>query len=438
MSKLIIAVFFLTLCFGLYAQWSTNAANPNQIYALTSAQVLPKTSVTSGGITWIAWMDNTTGNYNTYLQKLNLLGAPEWTTPLLVSSNPTMTWLTEWDMDSDNAGNAVLIFQDIRLGTNNVVIYKISPDGTFLWGANGIMLSNDTNPDYGNMSPTVLCLSSGRTVAAWQRLATDTSIIIQSISATGTLEWGANGIMLSMTGGSYTWPQLLESDTCCIMLKYFEDTGPFWAPTRKILVQKYDSSGQALWVNPTIVQNLGGITAWTQWLSIKSDLTGGMIICWHEDRNAENISYTYIQRILVNGSVTMAADGARVSTETGFNQFYPKLAFEGDQQEVYVFWNRVNGDQNMWGLQMQKMGLNGERFWGDNGMAFEPLGAFPTYPINAMNMTGGIVFLYEISPVSGNDQLANIKAYCVNQEGMPNWNGGLGYIASTTTAKLHL
>lgn len=437
MSKLIIAVFFLILCFGLLAQWSTNASDPNQICNLTSAQVLPKTAVTSGGITWIAWMDNTSGNYNTYLQKLNLLGVPEWTSPLLVSSNPTMTWLTEWDMDSDNEGNAVMVFQDIRLGTNNVVIYKISTDGTFLWGANGIMLSSDTNLDYGNMSPTVLCLQSGRTVVAWQRLGTNTSIILQSISATGTLEWGANGITLSMAGVSYTWPQLLESDTCCILVKYYEDIGPIWAPTRKILVQKYDTNGQALWINPTVVQNQGGITAWTQWLSIASDGTGGLIICWHDDRNAENISYSYIQHILVNGAVTMDTDGARVSTEAGYHQFYPKLAFEPDQQEVYVFWNRENSNQNMWGLQMQKLGMNGERLWGDSGIAFEPLGTYPTFPINAMNMASGVIFLYDISPVSGNDQVANIKAFGVNNEGMAIWGGGSEYIASTSTAKLH-
>jgi len=437
MKRTLLAFILVVLCLGLYAQWSTDANSPNQIYGLTSAQVLPKTAISCGGITWIAWMDNTLGNYNTYLQKLDVMGVPEWATPLLVNDNLTMTWITEWDLDCDADCNAVLVFQDIRLGTNNVVAYKISPTGAFLWGPNGIMLSNDTSSEFGNMSPTVLCLADGRTVIAWQRLGTVTSTVLQSISVLGTLEWGTNGITLTPAEGSNTWPQLLASNGSSILLKYYEDTGPFWAPTRKILVQKYDAQGQALWTQPTYVQNLGGITAWTQWLSLSSDGMDGMIICWHDDRNQENIAYTYIQRVLVNGTVTMPVNGVLVSTETGYHQFYPKLAFEPDAQKAYVFWNRVNGGQTMWGLNMQKFALDGTRLWDNNGIVIEQTNNYPNYPISAYCMDSGIVFLYSIAPFAGNDQISNLKAFCANSEGLSMWNGGLGWIASTNTNKLH-
>jgi hypothetical protein len=437
MKRTFITFLLVALCIGLCAQWSTNAFSPNQIYGLTNSQVIPKTAVTANGLTWIAWMDNTTGNYNTYLQKLSLAGTPEWTNPILVSDNATDTWLTEWDMDCDPEGNAILCFQDVRYGTNNVVIYKISPTGTFLWGEDGIMLSNDNTTDIGNMSPTVICLQDGRTIAAWQRFSTNTTIALQSMAPNGTLQWGDSGIILSPATGSYTWPQMVASDDCCIILKYFEDTGPFWSPTRKILAQKFDQTGQPQWMNPVYIQSIGGLSAWNQWLSLSPDGIGGMIICWHEDRNAENISYTYIQRVLVNGTVTMPADGVRVSQEQGFHQFYPKLAFEPVGNEAYVFWNRVNGNQNMWGLHMQKMSLAGDRLWGETGTAFVPIDMFPTYPISAMNMQNGVVFLYAISPVESNDLVANIKAFCVGQDGTAMWNGGLGHIAVTQTQKLH-
>lgn len=437
MNRTLLAFILVVLCCGLSAQWSTNAANPNLISDQTSAQVLPKTAITVGGITWIAWMDNSTGNYNTYLQRLDVLGMPQWTSPLLVSGNPTMSWLTEWDIDSDPDCNAVLVFQDIRLGTNNVVAYKISPLGDFLWGQNGIMLSTDTSTDYGNMAPTVLCLADGRSVVAWQRMDTSTSIILQSISAAGNLEWGASGITLAPVVGSYTWPQLLASDDNCVLLKFYEDTGPFWAPTRKLLVQKFCDQGLALWNNPVYVQILGGITAWTQWLSLSSDGMGGMLLCWHDDRNLENFSYTYVQHVLVNGTVTMSDNGAPVSTEQNYHQFYPKLAYEPENQQVYVFWNRVDGNQNNWGLHMQKLSLNGTKLWGDTGMAFVPLGSFPTYPISAVNMASGVAFVYSISPYAGNDLINNIKAHCVTPEGLSVWNGGLGSIATTNSQKLH-
>lgn len=437
MKRTLILFCLVVLCLGLYAQWSTNPSFPNQINPLTDTQVMPKTVITSGGITWIAWMDNLTGNYNTYLQKLSIIGQAEWTNPLLVSSYPTMTWLTEWDIDCDAEGNVVLTFQDIRLGTNNVVAYKISHTGTFLWGLSGVMLSNDTDIDIGNMSPTLACMPDGNTVVAWQRINTSTSIIMQSISPTGTLLWGQSGITLVPATGSYTWPQLLPSDDCCFLLKYYEDTGPFWAPTRKLVVQKFNASGQPLWTTPTYVQNLGGITAWTQWLSITDDGLGGMVICWHDDRNSENITYSYVQRILLNGTVTMPANGALVSTETGYHQFYPKIALDESNQNVYVFWNRVNGNQNMWGLQAQKLALDGVRMWNGTGVAVEPYSNYPTYPIKAFRMEAGIVFLYSISPLPDTDQVENLKVYCINPEGLPVWNAGLGNIAITMTNKLH-
>lgn len=437
MNRILLVALTAVFCIGLYAQWSMDASAPNQIYNLTNAQVMPKTAITPGGMTWIAWMDNTTGNYNTYLQKYDLMGYPCWTAPLLISDNTTMTWLTEWDIDCDTAGNAMLTFQDIRLGTNNVVVYKISPDAAFLWGEDGIMLSTDTSTSYSNMSPTLLCLDDGSTIVAWQKMNTTTVVKLQSISSAGTLEWGQNGVTLSSPSARYTWPQLLASDACCVLVKYYEDTGPVWASNRKLMVQKYSDSGQPLWTNPTTVQALGGISAWTQWLSIASDNLNGMIICWHDDRNMENIYYSYIQRILVNGTVTMPANGVLVSTEPGYHQFYPKLAYNPTEQMAYIFWNRVNSNQNNWGLQMQKMALNGERNWGASGLAFVNQNVYPTYPIKAFNMQDGVVFLYTVSPQANNDQLANIKGYCVSHEGLPIWNGGLGNIATTTTLKLH-
>lgn len=427
----------VVLWVGLFAQWSTDAANPFQIYNGTAAQVMPKTVVTSNEYTWIAWMDNSAGNYNTYLQKLNPPGAATWLAPLLVSSHPTMTWLTEWDIDCDPDGNAVLVFQDTRQTTNNVVAYKISPEGTFLWGNDGIMLSNDTSEEYSNMAPTALCLSDGRTVVGWQRFTTTTATNLQCLSPTGDLLWGTNGITISMIGGSCTWPQLLEADNNNVLVKYYEDTGPGWSPTRHMKVQKYDAAGTGVWTSPAVVQSLGGISAWTQWLSIAANGLGGMIIGWHDDRNSDNISDSYVQMVNSDGTLAMLANGVQVTTDTSFHQFYPKLAFEPNLQEVYVCWNRLNSNQDQWCLQAQKLSMNGERLWGDTGTTIIPLGSNPTYPITAGYLNEGVVFVYAYGPQAGNDLIANLYAYCIDPSGQPAWTNFPLALATTSTQKLH-
>ena len=128
MKRLVLLIPALLLCLSLFAQWSTDAANPNVIDNTTSAQAMPKTAVTPEGNTWFGWfnMDPATNNYQIWLQLYNPQGTAIWQTPLLVSSHTSATWLTDWDMTSDMFGNAIMVWQDIRLGTSNAVAYKIS------------------------------------------------------------------------------------------------------------------------------------------------------------------------------------------------------------------------------------------------------------------------------------------------------------------------
>src|SRR5512133_373901 len=142
MYKLISFLLIFFFWMGLFAQWSTDANNPTLINNTMTAQVLPKTAITPTGETYISWIDNSTGGYQVWLQRLNAAGVAEWNNPVLVSNHTQMTWLTEWDMCADNTGSAVLVFQDIRNVTNNVVVYKVSPAGAMQWGADGISLSS--------------------------------------------------------------------------------------------------------------------------------------------------------------------------------------------------------------------------------------------------------------------------------------------------------
>jgi hypothetical protein len=76
-----------------------------------------------------------------------------------------MSWLTDWDMTVDQDNYAILTFQDIRnAGNNNVYAYRISPDGSFVWGPDGLELSNTTDFD---VSPKVTVTSARNAVVAW-------------------------------------------------------------------------------------------------------------------------------------------------------------------------------------------------------------------------------------------------------------------------------
>ncbi|HML85840.1 MAG TPA: hypothetical protein PKE52_11850, partial [Bacteroidales bacterium] len=75
----------------------------------------------------------------------------------------------------------------------NVYAYRISPTGTFVWGANEVTLSSNTNF---NAAPKVIVTNAGNAIVAWM---SGDYITMQKINASGTLQWGANGITLTTT-----------------------------------------------------------------------------------------------------------------------------------------------------------------------------------------------------------------------------------------------
>ncbi|HNT52766.1 MAG TPA: hypothetical protein PKH19_05135, partial [Candidatus Syntrophosphaera sp.] len=360
---------------GLCAQWSVDPQNPNLIAGFPAEQVMPKVAICDNGNAYICRFDNNGGSYKVYLNLLAADGTPAWTSPqgLLISEHNQMTWLTEYDLTVDNDGNAVIVFQDIRnSGANNVVAYKISPQQAFLWGADGIPLSSDTNPDFGNMSPVVFNSNDNNTYVAWQRMGTTTSIVIQCLNPAGQKLWTENGIMLTPPAGSYTWPQIIQSDFDNIHLKYYHDTGPVWAPTRHTYVAKYNTQGQQQW--NTVITNAGGLTAWQQLIPFEPDGAGGAVLAWYEDRENDMDTDIYAQRVTASGAVSMPANGALVSVDPANQQYYPQVTVDRENQQIYVFFRVTDANQNSWGLGRQMLDFAGNRMWGETAPLFVNIG----------------------------------------------------------------
>ncbi|MEA3475224.1 MAG: T9SS type A sorting domain-containing protein [Candidatus Cloacimonadota bacterium] len=231
-------LFLLFIPAFLFAEWSNNPAENFAVCDLTGSQALPKIATSSTGDTYISWFSNETGNYDARLQRFDVRGDELWAhNGILISNHPSMSWLTDWDMTVDNANHAILTFQDIRNGgNNNIYAYRISPEGDFVWGADGLELSNSTAFD---VSPKVTVTNSGNTVIAWQ---SDDVIIMQKISPEGTLLWGPSGITLSCEN-TYSWPQLMPVGRDNVIMKFFEDTGVYPMMTRHVLAQKFNANG---------------------------------------------------------------------------------------------------------------------------------------------------------------------------------------------------
>lgn len=423
-------IFILLLVFSIpsMAQWSTNPAVNNVISDLSGEQVIPKVGICPDGNIYIGFFSNVSGFYNVRLQKLDSQGNELWAhNGILISEHPTDSWVTDWDMAVDINNHAVLTFCDTRNGGNlNTVAYRISPDGTFVWGADGIALSNNTAF---NAAPKVTCTAAGNAVFAW---TSDDVIIMQKINAAGVKQWGDNGITLSSVN-SLSWPQLMPVGDDDVILKYFDDAGSLPYPTRHVYAQRYNSSGSPVWPSPTVISNAGGIASWNQIFPFINDGSDGFYITWHDDRDNNMLSSTFVQHVNSAGQVQFTANGVEASTQGGRNHFYPQLALPPASTDIYVFWNEMNGDQNLRGISGQKISSSGSVQWTTSGMTFIPLSSTTVTPEAAACSATDMVFLYS----EGNSATQSLKAMRIGPDGSFVWPSQSITVSAPVSSKVH-
>jgi len=413
MKKIILTCLILFFCsISVFAQWSTDPTENNPIGLASGEEAIPKVATSESGTTYIAWFSNESGNYNVRLQKLDVFGNILWdSTGLLVSAHPAMTWLTDWDMTIDHEDHAILTFQDIRNGDNDVFAYRISPDGDFLYGEDGIEMS--TGPAF-DASPKVTVTNLNNAVFAWHA---DDVVIMQKISPDGNKLWGENGITLS-SNNTLSWPQLIPVGEDDVILKYFDDSGSFPGITRHVYAQRYDSNGDATWTQPTILSNAGGISAWTQIFPFINDGEDGFYIAWHDDRDMNNQSSIFVHHIGADGSAIFADDGVEASIMPNRNHFYAQLALPPGSDDIYVYWNEMDANQNDRGIYGQKISDTGERLWSENGKSFIEISSTNVYPFAAHNSDEDMVVFYE---EYSNVMNAGIKAMRIDTDGNFVW-----------------
>ena len=164
-----------------FAQWSDDPGNPQML----GSGVQPQVKMTSDGEVYFTWLTN--GNYHVYLQKLNQEGIAQFSDGgMLISDNNNSSWIAVYhlNLSVDSEDNAIITFVDQRTGPWEVYAYKIAPDGTMLWGADGLTLSTS---GVDNISPRLAVLPDNSVVVAWSK--NYSSIIVQHISTDGDLLW---------------------------------------------------------------------------------------------------------------------------------------------------------------------------------------------------------------------------------------------------------
>ena len=423
----IFIIFILMLMpLSILAQWSSNPMQNLGIGVAPNDQATAKMEATSDGGCFICWFDNRSGNYNMYLQRLNSAGEAQFApNGMLVSAHPQMTWLVDYDMTVDLNDNAVIVFSDIRNGGTNdldVVAYKIASNGTFLWGADGIVLSEPVNANF-EPAPKVTYTNAGNFVVGWLKSGAVDALCFQKISADGQVMWGESGVMLNPAADhSLSAPDLIPADADNAIAIWKDSTGPFWAPTTWLYTQKFAPDGSALW-NPSgvVIYNAGHMSAWT-YPEIIPDGSNGAFYTWYDSPTSANFE-VWVMHVDANGSLIFPVNGIQASTNSMDRlHMNPAISYLPNSDELFTFWVEENGGQNQYGLYGQKFSPTGARLWTNSGMEFLPLTGEQISFVRSVAAENKIYVGYFQSPAVMN---TSVKAFRIFSDGSFQWQSQL-------------
>jgi len=375
-------------------QWSSDSLLNLQICDLTGDQVIPKIAETTDGGCFISWFDSRNGSYCLYLQRLDYQGNtlfPE--NGLLVSDHAQQTWLVDYDMEVDANDNAVLVFSDTRNEPDelDVSAYKIGSDGTFLWGPDGICLSNPGEPGF-EPYPTLAITGNGNCVVTWGKATTESFLVFQKLSPAGEKLWGDWGITLESAADLST-PFVTAAGEDSVIVLWKSATGSFPSQVISLYTQKFDMNGVGVWGDtPMLIYDSGAITAWNN-PEIISDGNNGAVYSWYDSPDLSTFN-VWVQHIDSGGNLLFPANGAQASTNsTDRLHMYPSATCNSANGEICVFWVEENDNQNQYGLYGQRFSPAGDRLWTDSGLELLPLASSQISPLAAVDSDEPGIFI---------------------------------------------
>jgi len=421
-SALYIVIRFFFFCSIILSQWSSDPSAPQSLGSGIQAQAV---STPDGGL-YVAWLSD--GNYHVHLQYLNPLGEPQLGQGgMVVSDNQNASWIAVYHLNLgvDRLGNAIISTVDQRNGSVwEVYAYKIGPDGTMYWGADGLAL---TSSSVSNMSPRLAVTDDNSVIVTCTH--NDNTVLFQHISSSGTLLWG-DGIHITDNDATLISPNPVITSDNNILIQWIRQTGPFWAANSQLYLQKYDHDGNQLWSDPVVAAGpvVFPMGNWSQ--QSLPDANSGNFSAWTE--MSGNVQNARAQHTDADGNLLWAG-AIEFSNNSSHFRISPKLAIAESSQDLVAVWNESNSSQSQRGVYAQRLDNGGNKLWGSNGTpVIELNGNYDYLDLSVHGLEDDVITTYIEQTVSMN---GDIYATRLDPDGSPVWLSNRIAVTSSGTSK---
>jgi hypothetical protein len=187
-------------------QWTANGV---ALCTAINDQTFPLLVTDGAGGAMVTWTDFRAGAYDIYARRVNSAGVPQW-----VSNGVAMCAAAGAQIFpaivSDNAGGAVVAWMDNRSGNYDIYAQRVNGSGVVQWAANGVALAATAMAEE---LPSIASDGAGGAVVVWrQETATfGWDIWGQRVSGAGANLWGANGTGVGYIFGTQWNPTVVSN-----------------------------------------------------------------------------------------------------------------------------------------------------------------------------------------------------------------------------------
>lgn len=326
-----------------------------------SSQSSPKiVSDNSGGV-FIIWGDSRYGSQDCYVQRIDRNGKRLWKQDGMEVCNEE-TLQNDFAAVSDGSGGLVVVWEDWRLGNQDIYAQKVSADGIPIWKQNGVPVFAGKGDQY---DPVLISDGKGGIIVAWWDFSTpDWNVYAQRIDHIGRQVWDSP-IPICVAEGNQGAPILISDKTggaYCIWSDFRNDPGLF--TKSQLFAQHISGDGKPLWQQDGIP--ICDLSLNQQQANCIKDEEGGFIVVWWDDRDI--FADIYAQRVNADGNLLWDPRGVPVCTAGGVQQI-PNLVSDGNGGAI-VYWLDFRddfGDTTEDAIYAQRIDANGDILWENNG-----------------------------------------------------------------------
>ncbi len=359
-------------------KWTTNGL---AICSHTANQTSSAIIATGSGESIIVWSDDRAGNSDIYAQKIDTSGNILWTangiqvcTKTTKQKNPRIV--------SDDAGGAIIVWEDSISNYWDIYAQRISSTGAILWTSTGVAICTSSNAQ---INPRIEADAAGGAIITWQdkRNNLDYDIYAQRVNASGLVQWTTNGVVICNAINTQNNPRIEPDGANGALIAWSDKRNSL---DNNVYAQRVSAAGIVQWAaNGLLVCNASNNQSA---IDIKYVGTSGLVLTWKDDRSGSNAIYA--QLVSLSGVNQLINNGILISN--GLQSVNPNTMSDGLGGAI-ISWQ--DSTSLGWDIKSQKLNSLGALEWTIGGVI---VCSASNDQINASQVTdnnGGAVYVWE-------------------------------------------